>query len=404
MSAQARLMNWIVLAVLLAVHPALALAQTQADLVKLQELFSAANTLMGKGDTLAAIQKYSEAISIAPSVPAPYVNRGVAYVSLSKNSEALSDADKALSLLESGSFPRSLSAIAYQVKGTVYQNQGNYPLAIESFSKSIELEPSNAKFWNNRGNAYRFLNKYDEALKDYDKAIELDANFSMFFINRGSVYLKQKSLDASLRDLNEAVRLDKGNESAYYSRANTYVELRKFDEALSDYSQALLLKTKPEFYYGRGRLYFLRGQYELALKDNSDALALDPSNPNMYGNRALCYARLGKDSLAVEDIRSALALKKESVLLRYNLAYFLYKTGQYAEAAAEASKVIDMAPRWQSSYNLRAAIFAKLGNAVKAKADRDTAAKLGPGNKPQEDVTFFELEIIAPEVKDKPPI
>ena len=42
----------------------------------------------------------------------------------------------------------------------------NYDTSIEYFSKSIELDESNAIFWHNRGCTYRNLGKLDLALND----------------------------------------------------------------------------------------------------------------------------------------------------------------------------------------------------------------------------------------------
>lgn len=376
--------------------------QSQSQLsTKAQQLFSEGNALMNKGETEQATQKYNEAIIVAPSLAVLYVNRGVAYLSLSKSAEALADAEKALSILATGTNPPAHSALAYQIKGTVYQNRGDYKLAVESLSKSIELEPSNAKFWNNRGNAYLFSKEYDKALKDYDKAIELDAAFPMFYINRATVNLQLKDVTASLRDLDEALKLNDTNENAYYTRANANVKLGKYDEGLRDYDRAISLKPKAPFYHARGIVHYSLGKYDLAIKDNTDALGLDPANIHALYSRALSYHKLGKNTLAIEDIRKALALKERSGLMRYMLAYLLFKSGQFSPAVVEATKAIDLAPQWRTPYTLRAASYAKLGSAVKAKADRATALQLGSGNRPVDDATFFEFNVFVPEDIDQ---
>ena len=366
---------------------------SQADLEKLQELFEAGNTFLNKGDAQQAVLKYTEAIAVAPHVAMPYVNRGVAYISLSKFQEAAADADKALSLLVSGDQPSQYAAVAHQVKGAALQSQGNYSLAVEHYTKSILLKPDDARYVNNRGNAYRLLKKYDDAINDYTKSIELDPKFAMPYINRSSMYLRQKNTAAALKDVEEALRLDNSNETAYYTRASAYIELKKFPEALADYDRAISLKPRSEFYHGRSRLRFLQNQFEMAIADQTEAIRLDPSNVNAYSDRAVAYGRLGKNQLAIDDIRKAIALKSGSARLQYNLGYLLYKTGQFDAAVAEATKVMALAPNWRAPYTLRSASYAKLGNAAKAKADQAIAAKMPAGAPPIEDMIFFEVEI-----------
>ena len=62
-----------------------------------------------------------------------------------------------------------------------------YNEAIKYFSKSIELEPTNSKFWHNRGCIFRNLGKLDLALNDINKAISLDSSNELFYPN---IYLK----------------------------------------------------------------------------------------------------------------------------------------------------------------------------------------------------------------------
>lgn len=386
---------------IMAASPVFSQALSPVDAAKAQELFNAGNALLGKGEVQQAEQKYTEALAIAPNVPMLYINRGIAFASQSKFQEAISDSDKALELLGAGPFPQSYSAVAYQTKGLAHQNQGNYKLAGEFYSKAIELDPTNAKFWNFRGITHQLQNQNDEALKDFTKAIELDATIPHFFVNRGEIYRRLKDLTASLRDFESAIQLDKSNDMAYYNRGNTYIDLGKKDEALNDFNVAISLKPKSVYFYGRGRLYFIQGQYELAVKDNTEALATDPQNSSAYGNRGLSYSKLGKDALAIEDLRKALSIKDDSAWLLYNLSYLLFKTGQFSAAASESTKVIGIAPQWRAAYILRAAAYAKLGNVAKAKADRDAAAKLPAASRPAEDSSVISLDIIVPEDTNK---
>ena len=381
--------------------PELTEIPSQSDLARLATIFNEGNVLLGRGETQQAIQKYTEAIAISPSLAVPYVNRGVAYISLAKHTEALADADKALELLKNSSDPPAYSATAYQVNGTVYQNRGEYRLAADAYTKSIELVQTDAKFYNNRGNAYRMLKQYDAAMKDFNKAIELDPTIPMFYVNRASVHLKLKDPSTAVQDTDQALKLDKASDSAYYTRGHAQAELKKLPEALADYDQAIKLRPKSDYFHARARVHFMKGQFDLSIKDNTDAIAADPSNANAYGNRAVAYSRSGLDALAIEDIRKAIALKGDSALMRYSLAYFLYKTGQFAAAATEATKIMTMAPKWRDPYILRANCYLKLGNTVKAKADNAAGMKLSSADRPVDDIISFEFDIFVPEETDK---
>lgn len=362
-----------------------------------QKLFNAGNVLMGKNDFQQAVQKYTEAIASSPSIAVIYVNRGLAYLQLSNLQEALSDAEKALTLLETGQNPPVHSALAYQVKGMVFQNQKNYKVALECFSKAIEIDPRNGKLWNSRGGIYFNTKEYDKALKDFDKAIELDNSLAMFYSNRASIKLELKDVDAALLDLNEALKLDDANPLVYYTRGNAYSKLSKLDEALKDYDRAISLRPTSAYYYGRGRIYLVLGKYELSVKDNSEALLLDPSNIFALYNRAVSYNKMGKNQLAIDDLQRAVSINEGSATMRYMLGYLFFRNSQFAEAVAAASKAIEFAPNWKVAYLLRALAYAKAGNTAKAKADREVAAGLSANYKPAESALFIELTVYMPE-------
>lgn len=371
---------------------------TRADqIAKAQQLFNSGNSDLSRGKFEDAVQKYTEAIAVDASIPLPYINRGVAYLSLSKFAEAAADADRALSLLATGTHPPDHSALAHQVKGMVFQNQRDHKLAVESFSKSIELFPSDAKFWNSRGTAFLYLREYDKALKDLDKAVDLDASIPMFYINRATVRMSLKDMSGALKDLDEALKLNDVDPNAYYTRANAHVKLGKLDEALKDYDKAIALKPKAPYHHARSLVYYNLGKFDLAIQENTQALSLEPVNIHALYTRAVSQTRLTKYSLAIEDIRKALSINERSAIMRYSLAYLLFKTGQYAQSAVEATKVIEIDPRWRSSYILRSNAYAKLGNAAKVKADRATASTLDAAYKPVETGMFFEFSVMGTE-------
>lgn len=374
---------------------------SREDGAKLQQLFNAGNAFLNSGEAAKAVEKYTEAISVAPSAPLPYLNRGVAYLSLVKYAEALADADKALSLLAVGSHPRRHFAIAYQVKGTVSQNRNELARSVEFFSKSIDLDPDDAIFRNSRGNAYRLLRQPQPALEDYNKAIELDPSISIFYINRSAILLGKKDYQAALKDLDEALRLNARDSSAYYQRASVHLAMQDFAAAMADYDKAISLEQRPLYYQARGRVHFLQGRFEMSVRDNTEAIARDPAFAAAYDNRAIANIRLGKNKEALEDVRKGLALKPDSAVVRYTLAYLLYQTGQLSQALTEITNVIDAVPAWRDPYLLRSNVYVKLGNDLKAKADRAAAAKLGSGNRPADDSFVFSLDILAPKDADQ---
>ncbi|KAM3717945.1 Serine/threonine-protein phosphatase [Dirofilaria immitis] len=76
---------------------------------------------------------------------------------------------------------------------------------------------------------------YDVAIELYTKAIELDNQQALFYGNRSMAYLKKELYGSALEDANMALKLDSGYSKGYYRRATAYMALGKLKLALKDY-------------------------------------------------------------------------------------------------------------------------------------------------------------------------
>lgn len=63
----------------------------------------------------------------------------------------------------------------YAMRGAIYYKNGFYKLALDDYTKAIELEYSPRECYAKRAECYRELSDYDNALKDYTKVLELDS-------------------------------------------------------------------------------------------------------------------------------------------------------------------------------------------------------------------------------------
>ena len=77
--------------------------------------------------------------------------------------------------------------------------------------------------------------KYDIAIELYSKAIELDPQQPTYYGNRSIAYLRRELFGSALNDANEAIRLDPAYVKAYFRRASANMALGKFKLALKDY-------------------------------------------------------------------------------------------------------------------------------------------------------------------------
>ena len=128
--------------------------------------------------------------------------------------------------------------------------------AIEWLNEAIRLNPDYADAYNYRGGVYSQLGQYDRAIQDNNEAIRLTPNYFWGFYFRGDVYVRLKQYQRAIEDYNEVIRLNPSLASVYSNRGAAYLELKQYQRAIEDFSEHIRLKPKDaEPYFGRGNAY-----------------------------------------------------------------------------------------------------------------------------------------------------
>jgi tetratricopeptide (TPR) repeat protein len=105
---------------------------------------------------------------------------------------------------------------AYIERSKVFKKNLDYPNAINDISKTILIEPDNAKFYFERGMCYQEFNQHVNAINDFSKTI---------------------NLNSTLKTEDPAV---------YYARAKSYEEIMDYDKARVDYNKITFLSKYDE--------------------------------------------------------------------------------------------------------------------------------------------------------------
>lgn len=135
------------------------------------------------------------------------------------------------------------------------------------------------------------------------------------------------------------------------------------------------------------------GEYDLAIADFSQAIALEPDNALAYFDRGIAYGSKGDYDLAIADFGQAIALNPDlsiadsgqSITLNPDAADTYYTRGRnhaseerYALAIACYNQAILLNPNDGSAYNARGQAYRELGNVAQADANEERAAELNP--------------------------
>ena len=108
-----------------------------------------------------------------------------------------------------------------------------------STDRSIELKPQSAHAYNNRAITYDLKGDYDHSIADYNRAIALDPEDAATYNNRGYAYKTQGRPRSGHRQIRQGDQARSHLSMAYLNRAIASYGKDDYDRALADYTKAL---------------------------------------------------------------------------------------------------------------------------------------------------------------------
>jgi TPR repeat protein len=146
-----------------------------------------------------------------------------------------------------------------------------------------QAELANSDAYYKRGQARAQRQEYALAIDDFSKAIELNPSDAEAFNNRCWVRIIVGRAREALGDCNQAVRLRPGYADALDSRGLAKLKLGEYDGAISDFNEALRLKPKlASSLFGRGKARLQKGNTSAGNADLKAARGLDPNIDQEY--------------------------------------------------------------------------------------------------------------------------
>jgi tetratricopeptide (TPR) repeat protein len=132
---------------------------------------------------------------------------------------------------------------------------------------------------------------------------------------------------------------------AFVNRCVAYQDKGQADLAIKDCSAAIALNPNDAVAYNDGGVaYEKAGNVDSALADSAKAIELDPSYRDAFANRAVLYDHKGEKERAIADYRAALA-KSPSEQDRKDLEGGLQRLGAGPCFCLERASLLILLPR-----------------------------------------------------------
>ena len=188
--------------------------------------------------------------------------------------------------------------------------------------------------------------RYEAAERGYLLAAKIAPNDPRAYLGLGHAYYSQKKFAEAEKSYVRAASLSKGDSEPYARLAFTYTELQRLDDAVAAARRAVT--AQPDNYYG-----YLAVGYVLSLRHN-------------YAEAETAY-------------RKAVSLAPQPLpVLQAELVRILSEQRRFTDAAAEAKKGVEIAPKDYSARFSYAIMLQKLGQLVPSAQQYLEAIKLNP--------------------------
>jgi type IV pilus assembly protein PilF len=161
----------------------------------------------------------------------------------------------------------------------VYNEIGEYKLALQHFEKALRLKSDYSEAVNNMGITYSNMKEWDKALTCFQKAISdvLYKTPHYAYRNIGLVYYYKGEYATAIEKYQKALSLSPTYLIVYYDLANTHIALNRFDDAIECYQKAADLSPQSkQASLGLARLYIKMNRQQEAKDELKKIIESDP--------------------------------------------------------------------------------------------------------------------------------
>jgi len=287
-----------------------------------------ATQLVQQGDSLSqqgnydeAINEYTAAITLDPTLISAYIRRGQAYFLNGRSLMALTDYSNAVGLDPN-------SAPAYYGRGWSQLGNSAWAGAVSDFDQTIKLDPNQVRAYNGRGWGHVNLAKwvFEDGYGGLFYLFESHHGLTMAFKGRGWYYVKQAQWEtAVIPDLAQAMTQDPDPAEAYCNLGFAHAKEAQWAHAISDYKAAITKDPSLDWSW-------YNTEWATGRKDRWNSVIADYSRViEMTTGQSPAEVKLG----ATENEEWDMAIAS------YNKAIEISKNPELTQKAKDALKLID---------------------------------------------------------------
>jgi tetratricopeptide (TPR) repeat protein len=283
-----------------------------------------------------AVEFESKAITLAPFYSEAYLYRGYGHMFLGKYDLAILDLTTAM-----GGYLNNDKILAgiFYTRGEAKRYSKRYKDAINDYAEAIRLNPTNKLAYWNLAASYNNNGDYQLADEYYTKAIDFykgdNKNLSRLYDDRALMEMAEQKLLQAIKDDSLAIYYDDKFAPAYWNRANAYAQNADFQLSADAYIQTMNFyqlnkRALAQLFNNVADMEYFLSDYEKVIDYTTSSINLNPKQWEPYLNRGRAYLKKNSKELAMSDFSKVLELDTTKTSFAY--AFALFYTGNPDEA------------------------------------------------------------------------
>ena len=299
-----------------------------------------------------AIAAYNRALELEPENPEIYNRKGRALSQLQQYDAALVMQDAALDRERLN--PQFLSDRAENL----FQ-LGRYELALGVFNRVQAIEPKNLELWQNKFLVLKALNRPQEAenlrreiSNKYVGLTQQEPQDPEILISQGDFFATAQMFTKAIESYEGAIQLQPDSYRAWLRKSRASIEQGQYSSALTALEQTL--KLRPQSYLTlqlRGRVYQQQNNLAEAIANYDRAIEISPNSASLWLDRGIALRQQRKYSQAVTSLTQASELSPHNLKTWQELAEAWLALGQNDKALATLDRALKHYPQksllWQ---------------------------------------------------------
>ncbi len=379
------------------------------------------NVLLLKGDLDGALDAFRTAIKHKPDYAGAYYNIGNALLGRKLLDEAVANYRRALeinpdyaevhcalgvAMMDLGQFQDAAASCrrtlelkpdmveAHYNLGLALQGLGQIEGAAASYRRAVELKPDLVEAHKNLGFTLQHLGQLEGAVASYRRAVELKPDLFEVHNNIGLALQYLGQLEDAVASYRRAAELRPDLVEAHNNLGNTQKKLGQFQDAAASYRRALeIMPDYADAHSNLGVVLHDLGRYEEALASYQRALKIKPDFAEAHSNLGATLKEQGKLTEAAASYRLALEIKPDLADAYSNLGVVLYDLGQQKDAVAYYRLALKINPDLAVALANLGSAFKEFGEFSEADICYKRALEIEPENAIYRVAQMFNLPI-----------